>query len=375
MKIDFCDLCNESVPLSDIEAGRAVRRKGRVVCARCEQLMHGRPEHEAPPAVMELGGAGSAFAVAIPPVQAPLVLPATAVAPPRNSTAALALAALALLFAAGVGYWLYARGEEGAQAQRELMADLRSDLAQLRARNNALAAQLEQRASADRQALQEKLDAGRQQVESLLAGARQETQAVANRLASFEQQLGALQTPGGNDERQDSELKQLQQHFAQVGVEVENLGRALADLSSEHANALAAVTPAVPTQPAWMGLVAQLSSTDEGDRWKAVMSLGETRDPAVSAYLLPVLKDEDIFVRMATARMLGDLRAPEAVPALIEALGDPEPSVREAVYLALKDITRRDMVFDALGEDAEQRARQIQVWRDWWAKEQARQGG
>ena len=31
MKIDFCDLCNESVPLSDLEAGRAVRVKGRVV--------------------------------------------------------------------------------------------------------------------------------------------------------------------------------------------------------------------------------------------------------------------------------------------------------------------------------------------------------
>jgi hypothetical protein len=72
---------------------------------------------------------------------------------------------------------------------------------------------------------------------------------------------------------------------------------------------------------------------------------------------------------------LGDLRAPEAVAALIDALGDPEPSVREAVYTALKAITKRELAFDALGEDGEQRARQIQAWRDWWAKEQARQGG
>jgi hypothetical protein len=373
MKIDFCDLCNESVPLADLDAGRAVRIKGRVVCSRCEQLMHARSLEMGQTPVAP-GGTAPGLGLEGATLQAPPVLPVATAVRPRGS-GALALAALALLCAAGSGYWLYERGEKEAREQRELLASLRGELAELRTRNGALRVELEQRAGSDRQSLDAKLDASRQQVEASLASARQETQAVSTRIAGLEQQLGALQQPVGDDERQDSELKALQKQFAAVGAEVDNLGRALADLSSEHAAALQAVTPAVPTQPAWMGLVAQLSSADEGDRWKAVMSLGETRDPKVSEYLLPVLKDEDIFVRMATARMLGDLRAPEAVPALIEALGDPEPSVREAVYLALKDITRRDMAFDALGEDGEQRARQIQVWRDWWAKEQARQGG
>ena len=40
MKIHFCDLCNESVPESDLAAGRAQRRKDRVICAACERSMN-----------------------------------------------------------------------------------------------------------------------------------------------------------------------------------------------------------------------------------------------------------------------------------------------------------------------------------------------
>ena len=38
-EIFFCDLCNESVPLSDLDGGRAFRIKGRVVCATCNLTM------------------------------------------------------------------------------------------------------------------------------------------------------------------------------------------------------------------------------------------------------------------------------------------------------------------------------------------------
>ena len=39
MEIQFCDLCNESVPVGDLAAGRAYLRKGRVVCADCDAAM------------------------------------------------------------------------------------------------------------------------------------------------------------------------------------------------------------------------------------------------------------------------------------------------------------------------------------------------
>ncbi|MDF1798021.1 MAG: hypothetical protein P1V81_02505, partial [Planctomycetota bacterium] len=41
MKIHFCDLCNESVPQNDLDQGRAFMRKGRVICATCDDVMGG----------------------------------------------------------------------------------------------------------------------------------------------------------------------------------------------------------------------------------------------------------------------------------------------------------------------------------------------
>ena len=44
MEIQFCDLCNESVPEGDLAAGRAYLRKGRVVCSDCDAAMGGGGE-------------------------------------------------------------------------------------------------------------------------------------------------------------------------------------------------------------------------------------------------------------------------------------------------------------------------------------------
>lgn len=46
MRIEFCSLCDESVPLLDLDKGVAVKTKGRVVCAKCESAMSvdGSPE-------------------------------------------------------------------------------------------------------------------------------------------------------------------------------------------------------------------------------------------------------------------------------------------------------------------------------------------
>jgi HEAT repeat protein len=123
-----------------------------------------------------------------------------------------------------------------------------------------------------------------------------------------------------------------------------------------------------------MGLVKGLESANAGDRWTAVQSLGETRDPMVAEYLLPRLKDADIFVRMATARVLGDLGSTKAIPALIEALEDSETPVREAAYVALCTVSKKNLPFDALADSSE-RARRVKAWQDWWKKAKDDLGG
>ena len=38
MKIYFCDICNESIPLTDLKDGRASTIKGKIFCGNCNPL-------------------------------------------------------------------------------------------------------------------------------------------------------------------------------------------------------------------------------------------------------------------------------------------------------------------------------------------------
>ena len=90
MKIHFCDLCNESVPQSDLDQGRARMLKGRVVCASCERAMSLAAPSAAAPSVAE----------AIPlPLAAPL-----ATSSARGSSGAMWMAAASLAVTAIVIY-------------------------------------------------------------------------------------------------------------------------------------------------------------------------------------------------------------------------------------------------------------------------------
>jgi HEAT repeat protein len=113
--------------------------------------------------------------------------------------------------------------------------------------------------------------------------------------------------------------------------------------------------------------VPDLGSPKAAVRWEAVDQIGQSRDPESVPFLVPMLKDADVFVRMATARVLGDIQVPAAVPALIDSLEDGEAAVREAALGALRVITGKDLRFDPLASDAE-RAKKVKAWRDWWKK-------
>jgi HEAT repeat protein len=185
---------------------------------------------------------------------------------------------------------------------------------------------------------------------------------------AFRGQLAGMQETIGLIRRHESEMLSLQQKFSELSAEVGALGSVLASMEETQRNQSAVHAPAAAPQAPWLGILPQLESTVAGDRWTAVQQLGETRDPAVADYLTPLLKDTDIFVRMATARVLGDLGAPRATPALIDALEDAEFPVREAAYVALVAVSKRNLPFDAMADPAE-RAKRVKAWRDWWKKE------
>jgi HEAT repeat protein len=400
MKIHFCDLCNESVPQADLDEGRAFIRKGRIVCAACDRAMSqpnalAMPESSAAspqPGGSEFGGGpAGAFAGAFPGEFASASAPSphdthravsiAALEPPtaqdrtvavRNSSAGLWMAALAMAFTAGAIFVQNRRLEDAARANRET-------------RDEAL--RMQQKTAVDLQRLERELASSVRGAEERLAVALE-----ANRKAMSRD----LEQWRADDGKQKSELqaevKGLSTWRGDVGAQSQADKRVIDELtvrlakSEDAATKLAdrlqtmeqaakapppaAAAPAAKNEPGWKALLVDLTSANAGVRWEAVDGLGQARDPQVIPALLPMLKDPDVFVRMATARVLGDLKAQSAMSGLLDALEDSEDAVREAAFVAMRSIVgNKELKFDPLAPEAE-RAKRLKALREWWKKEE-----
>jgi hypothetical protein len=369
MEVQFCELCSESVPLRDLDEGRAVRRGSRVICATCERAMG------------ELQPAGESGAVLEPvraAVPAPLPAAARAGASASGGGAALLVGGLALLVSASVAVIVFERLEAFGRAGAGDAARLRSEIA---AKESELR-QLAEARDALRAASEEELG-----LEVARLGARLDEERAANQraLSKIDALLSDLTAAGRAQGDLGTSLEAAERELARFAASLETM-RADVGLVAERVLELelagaADPAPAVPAAPApsgasaeasappsWTGLLAELKSTSEGTRWHAVLALADTQDPLVVPHLLPMLKDPGIFVRMAAARVLADLGDFAAVPGLIDALEDEEASVREQAYSSLRKLTGEDIKFDALAGDAE-RAKRVKAWRDWWRRQ------
>ncbi len=399
MKIHFCDLCNESVPQADLDAGRAFFRKGRVVCAACDRAMSlheagatdpmqtgfaaqteegmSEPEDIVLPSFVETPN--PYFATEPPPALSsqPAYHPAPAhpVHVHRGGSGGVWLALLGLVFTAGAVFVLDGRIQESERRAMETtraLEDRTQELAALRRRATELA---DGQTDVDRRMLQRMADekAKREALNAELAKIQAENTELRGQITTLQGSFAAL------EQRSGSGSFDLEKRFAALSARVahnEDEARNLTDkiATIESAPPLvseAAAAPAGPgaaTEAPWHLQLAGLKSDKNSTRWEAVTALGATKDPETVPFLTPMLKDTDLFVRMATARVLGDMQSKPAVPALIDALEDTESAVREAVNLALRAITNKDFKFDPLAIEAE-RARRVKAWRDWWKKE------
>lgn len=94
---------------------------------------------------------------------------------------------------------------------------------------------------------------------------------------------------------------------------------------------------------------------DEKVRTAAFNALGVVQSPEAAQYLADLLAKGDTFERINAAILVGHQDLEVAVPALIRALGDSEPRVRENALETLRTWTRgRDFGTDAA------------AWQSWW---------
>lgn len=383
MDIHFCDLCNESVPAGHLLDGRAVRRKGRVVCAACDAAMGGKAT-----AVAEGAPVGHATPVVpMAPIETPTHTSHTASGahashhvrrrggrPSGSGVLALAALCVALLVGAGAGFVVVQLMKES-NLQRDNLRDshagLERKLQHIDTRVDGVVGSVAGQMAQARSELGDRFDLVTLELSQQIKKLGDELDAQDAKLGELSATLRGMD---GDLMKTDEEIQARLDSLMVAAVgerqELSNIADRLASLEDlVHSGAM--VAPAgdeeIDAGPAWQVALDDLANADSAVRWNAVQALAESGDPRVVPHLVPLLDDADIWVRMAAAGALGDLGAIEGVGPLIETLEDPETAVRERAMLSLRSITGRSFQFDPSGTEAD-RAKVVKKWRDWWQK-------
>lgn len=382
MDIFFCDLCNESVPQADLDRGHAFRRKGRIICAACDQAMTGDPHHVGHSKLAgEPHGSSAALARAHGATAAAAAAPLEP--PVAKEGGGILLGLLALLFAGG-GFALMIDWVERVSAEVDTAGlGARLELARIENGQDALGRRLEARLSENTAASETLGRALRDDLASQLGALRGDIEGRLESIGQLQGDIASLESSvTKNEDRTGLRVIGLEETAARMDedmrffrdrlIEIEESVRSLAAQGSPFAapsgaGAAAALGPNGERVPAWQGLLTDLSDQSPGIRLEAIYALGETRDSGVVPHLIPMLEDPDLFVRMASARILQDLGARQAAPNLIDALEDPQSAVREAAMVALRQITGEEFRFDPLA-NAGDRTKRVNAWRDWWKR-------
>lgn len=334
MKIYFCDGCNESIPLADIQAGQVTTVKGKLFCRSC--IPPGGVTPAAPAAPAARSGAG--------PVTVTVLVLLVAYLAWRDLPARL--------LTAGDGEVL---AELEAGDERRAAGLLEADLAQLRTAADELDRKLVfQRGDLDGLRasvadLQRGLEGLRDAIDGLQRG-QAETGQLIEKLNLQENRARSLEA------RIDTLADMLAAHEQKLALR-----------AAEAAPApVAAAAPAVdPTLQAEQDAIRrQLLDADAGQRFAGVDRVAKGRHKPLVADLVPLLQDEDPFVRQLAMQVLGDFGASEAVPALLDVLDDPSAVIRKAAAETLVRLTGYDPGFDPRGSEAERR-KAVKKWRDW----------
>ena len=389
IELVFCDLCNESVPASDLASGRARRLGSRVVCSACDAAMGGATSSG------QEGAAASAAEAS--PYDTP-VLPAEGLSadalsadPARSESASSSSAnggrsqwvgVLALAVAA-LGSWLLSVRQD--EAEQNGMRRVEALATQQRERARALEGVLEElrgelgAAAAARQDLVAGLARHREQLVALLDERVTALQsALAEQKAATDALFAELAGVGPAQQARLEELAErldLQARESRLRADqLEDLEDSLRQLALAPSAPVGAPAGGAAPEPRagadWQRFVGDLTDPNPGLRLDAVYALGDSKDAAVVPHLQGMLEDGDLFVRMATCRVLMELGARSAVPGLIDALGDEQSAVREAAMVALRELTGRNFRFDPVSPQAERAKRQAD-WRAWWNREGA----
>lgn len=357
LDVPFCDLCNASVPLQDLEQGSARRHLGKTVGACCLPALTGAGLVGAVDAKAADGKAAAAPGVGAPRGAAPATAHDPRLLP-------IGIAVLAGLAAVAIFLDYRLQTLEGRNEQQfTLVAEDQKVSGDLMRSVSVAMDTVAQRRDVD--AVTERvslLDAAQTRLGDQL---RTMADQHASRLAALQQNLQELQRSRPDYGPVLTELRLQLQQQAVTLAELKALPRAR---EPEPAAPVASTPAPVPgISPALSHQIGRLKDADPATRFEAVDELLRSKEPAILEHLLPMAKDEDTFVRRLTVEGLKDFRQAAAVDALLVALADPVEIVRDTAFRSLKDLTGQKLPFDATAP-RDSRARMQQRWQEWWEK-------
>ena len=346
MKLFFCDICNESIPLQDIKEAKSATIKGKIFCHKCNPLNELGPTESS-----SKSGSGPAGLLSL-------------------------VVVLLILVIGGLGYVIYdlkfapeevagekVAGDDGLVASqlREMHARITTmegqiaEMAALQAVPALVSALQVDTASTATAQTQLFKDVSQLQ-EGLVAVGR-----LRERLDGMSLRLEELAQDGG---RTIEALKQLEGLVAQVQEAAVNPGAGSS--TAEEAGA-GEVAGEVELDKEVLAVLEKLNATDPMARWEAVDQIRRRQDKSLVPRVLPLLDDRDTFVRTQAIYTLGELKAMSAVPKLVKLLRDDEIMIREEALTSLVVITGQNFKFDVTGSRSV-REKGIKKWEEWLTK-------
>jgi hypothetical protein len=345
LKIYFCDGCNESIPLKDINENRITIDAGKIFCAKCAPKKPVREPARASPGfvaiLIALVGIGFGLIAFITSQQIRDV--GTALGEARKEIAAL-------------------QTEVGA-LRRDAMPRDEAEKSRAKVIDAIGAVQKELAGQNDRLKIYEGL-------------VRTEVDGVEKKLGdAFRAELTALAKQFnqlGEEWRGHAAASELLK--TSIGAIESNVTQLRADLDAVRSMRVGGGGGGTESGPVEDGLpddsskdlLAGLKDADPGRRFAAVMELSRFRTPAVVTALEAMLQDPESYVRDGSIRTLKKINAPSSIPAIIKALRDDDFFVRSSARDALKTMTTMDIAFDP-GADAADRESKVREWEGWWA--------
>lgn len=347
MKLFFCDICNESIPLQDIKDNRATTIKGKIFCRACNPLN-------------ELVSEPSSTAAGAP-----------AQAASGGSSTMLYLGLVISLAASG--YLLYDR-QYGHEAQNVALAQrfesLETQLREAKQNASMIAGNVEGLNSL--RALPKDLDDLREEA----ARTRGEIEKLSTGIAAAEKNLNTVGTLRERLEasvlKQDDLARRIERLDGAVDViskqvrEVSDRPPVLVTPQSPTAEPTAADPGAAPLDEKLLGMIEKLGSSDAMVRWEGIDQIRTAKEKSLIPHVMKLLSDRDTFVRVQAIYTLGELKATKAVPDLVKMLRDDEQMIREESLNALTEITGQAIKFDV--NNKSEREKGIKRWDEWVAK-------